>query len=74
MLVVGKPSTTDDTWNPQTFIDGSSLSQAMTSAYLTAGWYGGYACNDIANDLSGAFLQTAISGLTNLCDDSALCM
>ena len=74
MLVVGKPSSVQDTWNPQTFIDGATLADSMTSLYSKAGWYAGYACNDLSNDFSGAFLQTVTKGLITLCDDSALCM
>lgn len=74
MLVVGKPCSPEDSLNPQSFMDGSSLSEAMKNAYSQVGWYAGYACNNLKNDLSGAYLSTVLSGLTHLCDDSALCV
>jgi hypothetical protein len=74
MLVVGKPSTINDTWNPQSYVDATVLSDGMKALYTNSGWYSGYANNDLANDLTGVYNQATLTALTNLCDDSALCM
>lgn len=46
----------------------------MVDAYTKNGWYGGYANNDMANDMQGVYLHEATRGLQKQCDASAMCM
>jgi hypothetical protein len=52
-LVVGKPSSMQDTWNQQGFVSSDLLITAFSNLYAKRGWYGGYSNNDLAWDMTG---------------------
>lgn len=73
-LVVGKPSSAGDTWNPQEYLSTELLVEGFEKMYTERGWYGGYSNDDLGMDRTGGFCSNATVQLWRYCDAAAVCI